>query len=100
MLFFGYDERITNPVLTALGNPTLTIEPSGGLVLQAGAEARLWGRVFARIDAKKVVGMTVESRIDHIGVMLPLLPTLDVGSLTSRAEVAPIVIHAGIGADF
>jgi outer membrane protein W len=102
MLFFAYDERITNRVLSSAGQPTLTIEPAAGLVLQAGAEARVWRNVFARVDAKYVVGMTVESRIDHIKIPAPLLPAgaIDVGSATTRAEVAPLIIQAGIGADF
>src|SRR5688500_14837916 len=54
ILMYAYDETITNPILVAAGEPTLSIAPAIGFVLQTGAEVRVWGRISARLDVKYV----------------------------------------------
>jgi outer membrane protein W len=103
MVLYAYDQKITNPVLTAAGKPQLDISPTAGAVLQAGLEARLWRGVTARIDAKYIAGVTVTAKVENISVIptaLPQLGTLDVGTATMTAKIAPVVVQAGIGTDF
>jgi outer membrane protein W len=103
MLLYAYDEKVTNPVLVAAGAPKLSIAPAAGFVLQGGAEVRMWGPIAARLDVKYVPGVTVESRVDDISVIptaLPQLGTLDLGSATVRARIAPIIVQAGVGTSF
>lgn len=101
-MLFVFDERVTNPVLTEVSTPELSISHAFGAVLQAGVEARLWRRVIARIDAKYIAYRASHATIEHIEVRtdLPLLPTVEVGSASMDLSVRPVIVQAGIGADF
>jgi outer membrane protein W len=101
-MLFTYDEHITNPVLTAVSTPTLTISRATGLVLQAGVEARIWENVYLRLDVKYVAFMDAHATIEHIQVQttLPLLSSANVGTALADVTVNPVIATAGIGADF
>lgn len=102
-VLYAYDQKITNPVLLEAGQPTLDISPAVGYVVQGGLEARLGYGVTARIDAKYVLGMTVDAKIEHISVIPKAIPgagPIDVGTATVAQHVTPFVIQAGVGTDF
>src|SRR5206468_275369 len=103
MVLYASDQKITNPVLNAAGKPKLDISPTAGAVVQAGLEVRLWRGVTARLDAKYIPNVTVTAKVENISVIptaLPQLGTIDVGTATMTAKIAPVVVQAGIGTDF
>jgi hypothetical protein len=97
-----YDERITNSVLTEVGDPKLSIDHAIGGVVQAGLEARIWESFVLRLDAKYIAYRDSHATIDNIQVrtQLPSLPTVDVGSAAMDVSVRLFVFQCGIGADF
>jgi len=103
MVLLARNTQVTNPVLNAAGDPKLVISPSPGLVLQGGLEVKLWSRIAARLDVKYVLGMRVNARVEDIAVTptaIPQLGTIEVGDAVMSSKVTPLVIQAGIGADF
>ena len=44
-ILFGYGAKVTNKMLTEVSQPTMTLSPAPGLVLQLGAEMRIWRNV-------------------------------------------------------
>lgn len=102
-VMFAMDEKITNPILSEVGQPDFDIKPAPGLVLQAGVDARLWKRVYARLDVKFIAGMLARAEVRHVQVRTPALPlfdTAEVGTAKMSAWVNPLIVHAGIGVDF
>ena len=101
-VLFVTDAKITNPVLTQVGHPTFTIPPAAGVIAQAGFDARLYKHWYARVDFKEIWYQPVQATISNITVhtTIPLLETVDVGSVKSTVAANPIVLQAGIGADF
>jgi outer membrane protein W len=102
-MLFAYDEEITNPVLTEVAEPEFDIKPSPGLALQVGAEARLWRRLYARLDVKYIAFLQARSEVKHIQVRTPELPLFDsveVGTARMNIWVNPVVVSLGIGLDF
>jgi hypothetical protein len=99
---FAYGERITNPVLTAVSQPEFSIASTVGGVLQAGVDARLWGRVRARLDVKYIAFLPTDATVKDIQVHtdLPLLSTVDVGDAKVTVAIRPVIVQLGIGADF
>jgi outer membrane protein W len=101
-VLFTYDAHVTNPTLTAVHQPTMTISPAPGLVLQGGLDARLWRSVYARIDVK-FIAMKTHAEVHDIEVKtpgLPLFDTVEVGTAKLDLWVNPLIVQAGIGADF
>ena len=101
-VLFVTDATITNPVLTQVGHPTFSIPPALGVIAQAGVDARLYKHWYARFDFKEIWYQPVEATISNITVhtTIPLLETVDVGTVKSQVAANPIVLQAGIGADF
>lgn len=102
-MLFAYNAKATNPVLTAVSQPQMSISPAPGLALQAGIDARIWHRVYARIDVKYIAFMLARAEVHHIEVKtpdLPLFDTVEVGTAKMSVWVNPLIIQAGIGTDF
>lgn len=102
-ILFAADEKVTNPRLTAVAQPTMKVSPAPGLVLQAGVDARIANRVYARIDVKFIALMYARARVEHVQVETPELPlfeTVEVGTARMSMWVNPLIIQAGIGTDF
>ena len=101
-VLFVYDEHVTNPVLTEVAEPSLEISHAIGAVVQAGLEARVWRRMVVRVDAKYIAYRASHATIDNIQVrtQIPLLPTVEVGSASMDVSARPVIVQAGIGADF
>jgi outer membrane protein W len=102
-VMFTFDERVTNPMLTEVGEPDFSVEPAPGLVLQGGLEVRITERIFARLDVKFIAFMLARAKVEHIEVRtpgLPLFESVEVGTAKMNVWVNPIIIQAGVGADF
>jgi len=102
-MLFAYGAKVTNPILTEVSQPEFTISPAPGLVLQAGAEARLWKSVYVRLDLKFIAFMMARAEVRHIEVRTPELPlfdTVEVGTAKMNLWVNPLIVQLGIGADF
>lgn len=102
-VLFAYNAKVTNPTLTAVSQPDMSISPAPGVALQAGIDARLWHRVYARLDVKYVALMLARAEVHHIQVQTPALPlfdTVEVGTAKMSVWVNPLIIQAGIGTDF
>jgi outer membrane protein len=95
--------KVTNPTLTELTKPEMSIAPAPGLVLQGGLEARLGQRFFARLDVKFIALMQARAEVHHIDVRTPDLPLFDnveVGTAKMNVWVNPLIVQAGIGYNF
>jgi len=102
-VLFAYDAQVTNPTLTMAGKPDMSISPAPGLVLQTGIDARIWNRVYARIDVKFIALMQANAEVDHIQIQTPELPlfgNVEVGTAKMSVWVNPLIVQAGIGANF
>jgi outer membrane protein W len=102
-MLFSYNAKVTNPTLTAVSQPDMSIAPAPGLALQAGIDARLWHRVYARLDVKYIAFMLARAEVHHLQVQTPALPlfdTVEVGTAKMSVWVNPLIIQAGIGTDF
>lgn len=98
-----YDAEITNPVLTEVAVPALEVSDAFGAVLQGGLEAKLMGRYFATLDVKLLLGMSMEARVKDIYIATPDLPVFEMahaGDATVDISMTPIVVSAGVGAEF
>jgi outer membrane protein W len=99
----AYNAKVTNPMLTAISQPELDIAPAPGLVLQAGLDARIWKRIYARIDVKFIALMRATAEVHHIRMAAPDLPlfgSVEVGTAKLSMWVNPLIVQAGIGTDF
>jgi outer membrane protein W len=102
-VMLALDPHITNPTLTAVGEPELSIAPAPGLVLQAGLDVRLWGRFRAQLDVKYIGLMRAHAEVRHVVVQtpdLPLFEEVEVGTATMDIWVNPLIFQLGLGADF
>jgi outer membrane protein W len=102
-VLFAYGEKVTNPMLTEVSQPEMNIAPAPGLVLQGGLEAKLFGRVYARLDVKFIALMMARAEVKHVQVRTPELPlfdTVEVGTARMNVWVNPLIVQAGIGTDF
>jgi outer membrane protein W len=102
-VMFALDPHITNPTLTAVGEPELSIAPAPGLVLQGGLDVRLWGRFRAQLDVKYIALMRARAEVRHIVVQtpdLPLFEQVEVGTATMDIWVNPLIFQLGLGVDF
>lgn len=102
-VLFAYNTRATNPTLTEAAEPELHVDPSPGLVLQAGLDARVWRRLRARVDVKYIAFMRVHATVTNLRVRTPDIPLFEsvaVGTATMDVTVNPLILQAGLGADF
>jgi outer membrane protein W len=102
-VLFAFDEKVTNPMLTEVSQPSMSIAPAPGLVLQGGIEAQLFSRVYARLDVKFIALMMARAEVKHVQVRTPELPlfdTVEVGTARMNVWVNPVIVQAGIGTDF
>lgn len=101
-VLFASDAHVTNPMLTAVNQPELTIAPAPGLVLQGGLDVRLWNTIYARLDVKFIALMTAHAEVHHIEVKTPGLPLFDhveVGTAKLDVRVNPFIVQTAIGVD-
>jgi len=102
-VLFAYNEKVTNPMLTEVSQPEMSIAPAPGVVFQGGLEAKLFSRVYARLDVKFIALMMARAEVKHVQVRTPELPlfdTVEVGTAKMNVWVNPVIIQAGIGTDF
>lgn len=102
-VLIAYDGKVTNPQLTAVSQPEMTIAPAPGLVVQAGVEAKIYRGLYARLDVKFIALMLARAEVHHVQVETPELPlfqTVEVGTAKMSVWVNPLIIQAGLGLDF
>jgi outer membrane protein W len=102
-ILFSKDAHVTNPMLTAIRPPDMTIAPAPGLVLQSGLDARLWKSVYARVDVKFIALMLARAEVHHIEVNtpgIPLFESVEVGTAKMNVWVNPLIVQGAIGFDF
>jgi hypothetical protein len=102
-VLFAFDEKVTNPILSDVAQPEMSIAPAPGLVLQTGAELQLWRSVYARLDVKFIAFMLARAKVEHIQVRTPELPvfeTVEVGTAKMNVWVNPLIVQLGVGVDF
>jgi len=102
-VLFAYDAHATNPMLTAVSQPDMTISPAPGVVFQTGLDAMLTKHIYARLDVKFIAGMLARAEVHHVQVEtpgLPLFDTVEVGTAKMSVWVNPLIIQAGIGTNF
>lgn len=98
-----YDEKVTNPILTALGEPGLEVEDVFGFAFQGGVEYNFYENWWVNFDVKFIAGLEAEAKVTNIWVETPGLPLYDVarvGDATINVTVDPWVYHLGVGFDF
>lgn len=102
-VLFARNARVTNPILTQVNQPEMSVAPAPGLVLQGGLDLRLTRSIYARIDVKYVAFMLARAEVTNLRVKtpgLPLFDSVDVGTARMSVWVNPFIIQAGVGADF
>ena len=102
-LLVSLNAKATNPMLTAVSQPDMSIAPAPGLLLQTGLDIQLYKKWFARIDVKFIAFMEANAEVHHIQVKtpdIPLFDTVEIGTAKMSVMVNPLIIQAGIGADF
>ena len=98
-----YDSEVTNPVLTAVGEPELEIDDVFGFVVQGGVEYNFYKDWWVNFDVKFIGGLEAEATVKGIWVETPALPTYspaEVGDASVNVTVDPWVYHIGVGFDF
>ena len=102
------DARITNPVLSSVRPPRVSIPPRLGWVVQAGTDVRfgfdaLPGRsLHLTADVKYIGGLDVTATLKDVWVSLPGLPVYGaarVGDNVARIQVNPVIAFVGLGLD-
>ncbi len=98
-----FDEEVTNPVLTELGEPGLEVEDVFGFAFQGGVEYNFYKNWWVNFDVKYIAGLEAEATVTDIWVETPDLPLYDVarvGDASIKVTVDPWVYHLGVGFDF
>lgn len=98
-----YGAKTTNPILTEVSQPQMSIAPAPGLVLQTGLEARITKKIYARLDAKFIAFMEANATVHNIQVRtpdIPLFDTVNVGTAKMSVWVNPLILSGAIGMDF
>jgi outer membrane protein W len=101
-ILFITNTQITNKVLNEVASPQFAVTPAAGVIAQAGVDVHIWGKIYARVDFKELWFETSTATISNIQVhtTIPLLETVDVGSVKSQFTANPVIYEAGIGATF
>lgn len=98
-----YDEKVTNPVLTAVDQPVLEVEDVFGVAFQGGVEYNFHGSWWVNFDVKFIAGLTPKATVSDIRVETPDLPVYDaarMGNASVDVTVDPWLYHLGVGFDF
>ncbi|MBA3459383.1 MAG: hypothetical protein H0T46_05445 [Deltaproteobacteria bacterium] len=98
-----FNPKVTNPMLTKISQPEMSIAPAPGLVLQAGIEGKIYKGLYARLDVKFIAFMLARAEVHHIQVETPELPlfgNVEVGTAKMSVWVNPLIIQGGLGIDF
>ena len=66
-VMFATDEHVTNPQLTAVSQPHMSIAPAPGIVLQGGLDAKITNRIYARLDIKFIALMMARATVESLG---------------------------------
>jgi outer membrane protein W len=102
-VMFAQGEKVTNPKLTEVSQPDMSIAPAPGLVLQSGLDAKLTNRIYARLDVKFIAFLKADATVEHVQVRtpdIPLFDTVEVGTAKMSMWVNPLIVQFGIGTDF
>jgi outer membrane protein W len=102
-LLVAFNAKATNKMLTEVSQPEMSIAPAPGLLLQAGLDVQLYKKWYARFDVKFIAFMTANAEVNHIQVRTPSIPlfdTVEIGTAKMSVTVNPLILQAGIGADF
>lgn len=110
-VLFTYDAEVTNPMLTAVTKPSMSVDPGVGLVGQVGVDIQLYHDAkdrnfrswYLRLDAKYMAFVKANATVHDIVVQTPDIPlfgNVEVGTAKLSATVNPFVLSAGIGTDF
>jgi outer membrane protein len=102
-ILIAYDAKVTNPMLTAVSQPTMSVSPAPGMVFHGGIDVQLSKSWYARADVKYIAFMLANAEVDHIQVKTPDLPLFDhveVGTAKMSVWVNPLIVQLGIGANF
>jgi outer membrane protein W len=102
-IMFSTGEKVTNPMLTEVAQPSMSIAPAPGVVLQGGLDFKIANRFYARIDVKFIGLMMARARVEHVQVRtpdIPLFDTVEVGTAKMNVWVNPLIVQAGLGTDF
>jgi outer membrane protein W len=102
-VMFSLDAKATNKMLTEVSQPEMSIAPAPGLLLQTGLDVQLYKQWYARLDVKFIAFMQANAEVHHIQVRTPEIPlfdTVEIGTAKMSVWVNPLIIQAGIGADF
>ena len=102
-MLFSYGGKVTNPYLTEVSQPSMSIAPAPGIALQAGIDARFAKRFYARVDVKFIGLMLARATVEHIQMRTPELPLFDnveVGTAKMSVWVNPLIVQAGLGMNF
>ncbi len=97
------DTEVTNEVLTEIQDPELRASTDWGAIAQVGMDIQIYRRFFASIDIKYMLGLSTEAVVDEIYVATPDVPLVDsirVGDATVDIGLSPLILQAGIGANF
>lgn len=97
-----YGGKVSNPMLTAVNQPSLETRDSVALVAQGGVAARLTGRYYATLDVK-LLATYIPATVHDISVRTPDLPLFEsarVGDASVSAFMMPVVLFLGAGANF
>ncbi len=102
-VLFQYGAKVTNPTLIEVSQPTMSIAPAPGFVVQGGFDLRVHKGWHLRGDVKYIAGMLARARVEHIQVKTPSLPlfdTVEVGTAKMSVWVNPLIAQLGLGYDF
>lgn len=101
-MLFITNVKITNPVLSAVGQPKVSFSPTFGVVAQAGLDIHLFDDVYARFDVKELWFQPTHATISDIKIhtTIPLLESIDIGTIKATANANPLIFQGGVGFDF
>src|SRR6185312_6222236 len=102
-VMFTYGAKTTNPILTEVSQPQMSIAPAPGVAAQAGTEVRITQKIYARLDFKFIALMRADAEVHHIQVKtpdIPLFDTVEVGTAKMSVWVNPLIVQLGVGMDF
>ena len=102
-VLFAFNPKVTNPMLTEVSQPEMSIAPAPGMVFQAGLDAKIYKGLYARFDVKFIAFMLARAEVHHVQVRTPELPlfdTVEVGIAKMSVWVNPLIIQGGLGLDF
>ena len=102
-VLIAFDAHVTNPMLTEVSQPEMSVAPAPGLVLQGGVDVKVYKDWFLRVDVKFIAFMEARGEVKHIQVKTPEIPlfdTVEVGTAKMNVWVNPLIIQAGVGTEF